>query len=101
MDKPTVARDGAIWTATFGGRDALSPLAGAEWRVAAGTGKDAKAGDWQAAASSDGLFDARNETVVARLDPAIATSTFKTGSVIEFRLRDAAGNSTTTTVTLP
>ncbi len=98
---PTVVKDGAAWNVSFGGTDALSPLAGAEWRLAAGTAKGAKPADWQAAAASDGLFDSRSETVVARLDPLIAGLNLKSGDAIELRLRDAAGNLATTKITLP
>ncbi|MBW3634904.1 MAG: hypothetical protein KY445_00385 [Armatimonadetes bacterium] len=98
---PAVVKDGAAWNVSFGGTDALSPLAGAEWRLAAGTAKGAKPADWQAAAASDGLFDSRTETVVARLDPLIAGLALKSGDAIELRLRDAAGNQSTTKITLP
>ncbi|HEX8464454.1 MAG TPA: hypothetical protein VF627_07530, partial [Abditibacterium sp.] len=97
---PTLVKEGEAWSARFAATDALSPLAGAEWRLAAGAAKDAKPGDWQAAASSDGLFDAKAENVVARLDPALSGVAFKSGDSIEFRVRDAAGNAATTKVVL-
>ncbi len=134
---PVASKDGAAWNLAFSVSDALSPIAGAEWRVAgketkaespkpaafpatapktgpvkteiAKTGPvktetaktDAKPGDWQAAAPSDGFFDTKTEKIVARLDPEIAGVALKSGDVIEMRVRDAAGNATTNKVTLP
>ncbi len=60
---------------------------------------------WVALSTSDGLFDSPREQIVGRLDPAFAPNPLPTplqsGTKIEVRLRDAADNSTTQTITLP
>lgn len=114
------------WTLTANGSDLTSPLAGAEWRVApatpvaktgttSATSTSAKTDDdttktaapetgpslWQAVAASDGLFDSKSESLVATLDSAFATVPLKSGLKIEVRLRDAAGNLTTSSIDLP
>lgn len=127
------------WELRFSGTDALSALAGAEWRLlpaetkaastptakpaaektpvardadnaaddkpAASTTSAANAKpDWQAAAAEDGIFDSKSETVIARVDPDyffVPGAKLESGAKLEVRLRDAAGNSTTSTVTLP
>lgn len=101
LDTPIAKKEGDIWTLNFRGSDVTSPLAGAEWRIVGATVTEAKPGDWQAAASTDGLFDAKTETGVARLDPTVAPTMFKSGDTIEVRLRDAAGNASTVRVVLP
>ena len=67
---------------------------------------DAKAaatarGDWQAVGASDGLFDSKNEILIAILDSAFAPAPLQSGMEIEVRLRDAAGNATVKTLKLP
>ncbi|PQV62969.1 SpoIVB peptidase S55 [Abditibacterium utsteinense] len=42
MDKPVATKNGESWDITFSGTDLLSPLAGAEWRVASNPGKSTK-----------------------------------------------------------
>ncbi len=56
---------------------------------------------WQAFAAEDGLFDSKSETIVATLDAAFTTAPLKSGQKVEVRLRDAAGNFTTSTIELP
>ena len=54
-------------------------------------------------AAGDGIFDARREEVIASIEAMAAQGKIpeiKTGTVIEIRVRDAAGNSTTIQVTL-
>ncbi len=59
--------------------------------------------EWHALAASDGIFDARREEVIASIEKMAAQGKIpeiKSGTVIEIRVRDAAGNSTTVQVTL-
>ena len=58
-------------------------------------------GLWQAIAALDGLFDSQSETLAATLDNAFAPAGLGSGTEIEVRLRDAAGNSVTQTIKLP
>ena len=113
------------WTLRATGSDA-SPLAGAEWRTVvaettpasstptASSTKDAKAPaatikpvatpttpQWQAMASLDGVFDQKTESLVARLEDSPGAPRLAANQKIEVRLRDAAGNASTTTVVLP
>jgi sugar lactone lactonase YvrE len=117
------------WTLRALGSDA-SPLAGAEWRAlavettptpaptstnASSTSKTPAPGasptvrpdsastapQWQAMASADGVFDQKSESLVARLENAPGAIRLASGQKIEVRLRDAAGNFSTTTVVLP
>jgi len=150
LGTPAVTAADGGWNISVTATDALSDLAGAEWRVvpdaaakttdadtgghkaAAGDakpsdGKDAIAPDdstkdgtaadadvpmkpavakpdWQAASTSDGIFDSKTETIVARVDPALFLSKGpapKSGAKLEIRVRDAAGNPATVIVTLP
>ena len=57
--------------------------------------------DWQAIGASDGVFDSKNEVLIAILDSAFAPAPLQSGMEIEFRLRDAAGNQTVKTLKLP
>lgn len=60
--------------------------------------------EWHAMAAGDGIFDARREEVVASVEAALELNgqpEIKSGTIIEIRIRDAAGNSTTVQVTLP
>ena len=59
--------------------------------------------EWHALAAADGIFDARREEVIASIEAMVAQGKIpeiKTGTVIEIRVRDAAGNITTIQVTL-
>ena len=56
---------------------------------------------WQAIGAADGLFDDKNEELVAVLDGAFSPVPLASGLEIEVRLRDAAGNSTVKTLKLP
>ena len=56
---------------------------------------------WQAVGALDGLFDGKNETLIAMLDSAFAPAPLQSGTEIEVRLRDAAGNQTIQTLKLP
>jgi sugar lactone lactonase YvrE len=135
---PVAAKVDNGWEVRFTGTDALSPLAGAEWRLLPAETKPASAAkpaaekstlpvakdadadgddkpasttatssakpDWQAAAAQDGIFDSKNEAIIARIDPDyffVPGAKLQSGSKIELRVRDAAGNSSTATVTLP
>jgi hypothetical protein len=71
-----------------------------------GSASDAKTpSEWTALGASDGLFDSGSEAIVGRIDPAFAPAPLPvplaSGTRIEIRLRDAAGNVTTQTVVLP
>ncbi len=134
LQTPVASKDGATWNLTFAANDALSPIIGAEWRLAGTVAPpaakpadakpvavkpapvtpvapvvtlvpakpaDTKAGDWQAAAASDGFFDAKTERIVARIDPAVSGIALKSGDAIEVRARDAAGNFVVGRVVLP
>jgi hypothetical protein len=60
--------------------------------------------EWQAAAAADGIFDSRSEGIVARLDPALLFTPglkLESGTKVELRVRDAAGNSSVIMTTLP
>ncbi len=107
---------GAGWELRAQGSDATSPLAGAEWRVVNSPAKPAKtptptpttaaapdkeAPVWVALGTGDGLFDSNHEEIIGVLDPALSPSPLASGTKIEVRLRDAADNATTRTVTLP
>ena len=53
-------------------------------------------------AALDGIFDSRRETLFARPDEKDVAAVRKSGvTQIEVRVRDAAGNSTTTKIELP
>ena len=56
---------------------------------------------WQAVGAADGLFDGKNETLIAILDSAFAPAPLQSGLEIEVRVRDAAGNQTVKTLKLP
>ncbi|RYX80571.1 hypothetical protein EON83_28000 [bacterium] len=60
---------------------------------------------WVALSTTDGLFDSPREQIVGRIDPVFAPNPLpvplRSGTKIEVRLRDAAGNLITQTVTLP
>ena len=56
---------------------------------------------WQAIGTADGLFDDKNEGLVAILDGAFSPIPLSSGMEIEVRLRDAAGNQTVKTLKLP
>jgi Bacterial Ig-like domain (group 3) len=66
-------------------QDALTPIASAEYRV--------DQGEWIAAAAADGIFDSLTELV--RIDPARLP---KGKHSLTLRVRDAAGNERTATV---
>ena len=56
---------------------------------------------WQAIGATDGLFDEKSEGLVAVLDSAFSPIPLASGTEIEVRLRDAAGNQTVRTLKLP
>lgn len=65
--------------------------------------KDTAEAEWHALAADDGIFDARREEIIASIEAMAAQGKIpeiKAGTVIEIRVRDAAGNSTTTQVAL-
>lgn len=60
--------------------------------------------DWQALSATDGIFDSRRETLLARIensDLEAARVKFGAALQIEVRVRDAAGNSSTTKFAMP
>ena len=76
--------------------------AAAKAKAAANAKAAAKArSDWQAIGAVDGVFDGKNEGLIAILDSAFAPAPLKSGMEIEVRLRDAAGNQTVKTLKLP
>ena len=94
----------------------LVPLSGAMVGAAVGAGalpddSSATAAGWQAVAAADGLFDSRREELLAVVEETPPTSTdegAKTPApaatsprVLQLRVRDAAGNTATTTLPLP
>lgn len=59
--------------------------------------------EWHAMAAGDGIFDGRQEEIIASVEAMAAQGKMpevKAGIVLEIRVRDAAGNSTTIQVTL-
>ena len=56
---------------------------------------------WQAIGAGDGLFDGQSESLVAQLDGAFAPAGLASGTEIEVRLRDAAGNFVLQSLKLP
>jgi hypothetical protein len=96
----------------------VSPSTGST--ASTGSTTDNKDAGWFSLASGDGIFDSRREDIVAAVEasmtdgqvqPANSTSSAPTGSAasgsiaagqkVELRARDAAGNTTTVTLTLP